>query len=755
MIRYRLDDLGWYQFEWLVQAVLKNDLGIGVESWGGHGDQGRDAWYEGSLNFPSKQSTSNGPFLFQVKFVENANAAGAKPSTRLLAAVEKEMANAIHHHWASEAPSAGCKHYVLLTNSRITPKVRSTITTLVRRSLRGVEVHSLGGDDVCDRLDANESIRRAFPQLLSLRDLDLLLSGVTNKDILERSSAATLKARDFVPVFVPTGAYARAWDALKKHHFVVLDGPPEMGKSAIAWTIALTQIADGWEASVCDSPDDFFRALRSDSSQIFVADDAFGRTEYDPDRGMKWEAQLERVFSRLGTSHWLVWTSRKHILERARKRIDLQGAVTHFPQPAEVVVDASDLKLLEKALMLYRHSKRALQDAESKSLVRHHALQIVRNLAFTPERIRRFVVEAVPALRKDLAAGTSEALKAKVAEEIQNPTERMRKCFQALPLEHKWMLLSLLESEHYCTAEDLISRFQSQYTGPGAKTQDVLEELREAFVTLKGTTQRYVEWIHPSYRDLVIEQLRDGGSLRSEFLNRMNVAGVKLALSEAGGATGKLKFPLVNSATEWETLQERCLELARKSGSEHCGSLLNVLANAHDSATGQQRASVQGILKATCRTLRERWDAEQAELDSATVGAYTNASERTTPMEPMPALDATWAAVVHRLTEQIEDNDIDFLFDSGALDEFISMFEAIRDSDPRLLRRVHFPSALDPAIEALLARIDRELEADRSYDDDEGYDSEADASFALAKSLGQLDDIVSPLEKLIKPRIDR
>jgi Novel STAND NTPase 3 len=105
---------------------------------------------------------------------------------------------------------------------------------------------------------------------------------------------------------VPTGAYARAWDALKKHHFVVLDGPPEMGKSAIAWMIALTQIADGWEASACDSPDDSFRALRADSSQIFVADDAFGRTEYDPDRGMKWEAQLERVFSRLGTSHWLV-----------------------------------------------------------------------------------------------------------------------------------------------------------------------------------------------------------------------------------------------------------------------------------------------------------------------------------------------------------------------------------------------------------------------------------------------------------------
>jgi len=54
MIRYRLDDLGWYQFEWLVQAVLKDHLGIGIESWGGHGDHGRDAWCMDPLHFPAK-----------------------------------------------------------------------------------------------------------------------------------------------------------------------------------------------------------------------------------------------------------------------------------------------------------------------------------------------------------------------------------------------------------------------------------------------------------------------------------------------------------------------------------------------------------------------------------------------------------------------------------------------------------------------------------------------------------------------------
>ncbi len=69
-----------------------------------------------------------------------------------------------------------------------------------------------------------------------------------------------------------------------------------MGKTAIAWTIALTQICKGWEAVVCDRPDDLYRAHAQDRKQVFIADDAFGRTEYDPSRGRDWEQQIDRVF---------------------------------------------------------------------------------------------------------------------------------------------------------------------------------------------------------------------------------------------------------------------------------------------------------------------------------------------------------------------------------------------------------------------------------------------------------------------------
>ena len=82
MLRYKLDDLGAYQFEKLVQSLLKERVSLSVESWGNRGDFGRDAYTASSLRFPDKNVTSPGPFLFQVKFVEGANAVASVSQRR-------------------------------------------------------------------------------------------------------------------------------------------------------------------------------------------------------------------------------------------------------------------------------------------------------------------------------------------------------------------------------------------------------------------------------------------------------------------------------------------------------------------------------------------------------------------------------------------------------------------------------------------------------------------------------------------------
>jgi hypothetical protein len=315
VLRYRLDELGWFQFELLIQSLMKAQLGLGIESWGGPGDQGRDAYFDGVLRYPT-QNKEDGPFLFQVKFVQGANAAGAVPRKPLLQAVNAECRRIYNR--ISRGTWRGPNHYVLVTN--VTPS--SSLRTEIQRCLTAADgemsVHIHGGTDVCDMLDRQPALRRAFPQLLSIRDLDSLLADIVNKDVLERSRLACDSASDLVPVFVPTSAYKRTWRILQRHRFAVLEGPPEMGKTAIAWMITLIQLLKDWDAIVCDEPQDFFRSLKRQRSQIFVADDAFGRTEYDPSRGQHWERDLDKVLRALDSHHWLIWTSRKHILERVR-----------------------------------------------------------------------------------------------------------------------------------------------------------------------------------------------------------------------------------------------------------------------------------------------------------------------------------------------------------------------------------------------------------------------------------------------------
>ncbi len=399
-IQYQLDTLGWMQFEYLVQVLLKAELGIGVEAWGGSADHGKDAYCENELNFPNRHETNFGPFVFQAKFVAGANAPNADVAPSLLAAVSKE-AELIQKRISSNKWSIA-QHYALFTNAPVSADLKSKLRQLLANALPTTAITIQGATDICALIDINMSITRSFPQLLSLRSLTELLHIVVRNRWIQRSNAVIGEAEELAHVFVPTTSYDKAWKVLAKHSFVVLEGPPEMGKSAIAWMIAAAQLADGWEAVDCDIPEDFFDNLSDDRDQVFIADDAFGTTEYDTTRGSNWGRQLHKILPRLDSKHWLIWTSRMHILKRALQEMSLQGRAAKFPKPAEVVVNASSLEREERALILYRHARAGQLESSAKNIIRQNASAVVDNRHFTPERIRRFVSESLPELSSKL-----------------------------------------------------------------------------------------------------------------------------------------------------------------------------------------------------------------------------------------------------------------------------------------------------------------------------------------------------------------
>lgn len=485
MGRYQLDDLGWYQFEMLIQSLLKAVCGLGVESWGKRQDFGRDAFSQNSLSFPGKEQ-NEGPFIFQVKFVENANAAGAKPEDALISAVNKEK-SAIQHRKKCQKWQDP-KYFTLITNAPLLAVLRIKLRDILIQELPQTEIIIWGEGDVSDILDEQQTIRRSFPQLLSLRELDYLLENVLNKSIIERSQSAIDEARLIIPVFVPTSAYRHCWDILSKHNFVVLDGPPEVGKTAIAWMIAITLVTRNWQAIICNKPHDFFQIYKSDVDQVFIADDAFGRTEFDVTHSREWERDLDKILNRLDKGHLFIWTSRKHILERALHEMDLQGDVSHFPDPAEVLVDAGKLSIEEKALILYRHAKAANLEKETKEIVKKYAMMITNNQNFTPERIRRLIKEALPHMVSLYEKGelTEQDISNQIERAITQPTEMMKKSFEKLSDAHKSVLISLLKAGNNSSIEEVERNYQifcrNQSKG---NFRALVDDLSESFIRMK------------------------------------------------------------------------------------------------------------------------------------------------------------------------------------------------------------------------------------------------------------------------------
>ncbi len=742
-MRYRLDDLGWAGFEALTQALMKAKLGLGVECWGGRGDYGRDAYALASLEYPTRGRLESGPFVFQAKFVGGANAANAKPLPAVKKAVAAEAKRIAQR--VSDGDWVIPRHYILLTNTPLSGSGRNEISSKLAQVMPDTVVHTQDGKDICACLDELPGLRRSFPEIMGLRDLEELIQESVDKRVVERSRAALAEAKDLVGVFVPTGSYYAALTALRQHSFVVLDGPPEMGKTAIARIASLAQLLiDEWQVVECKTSDDFFAAYKRGARQVFVADDAFGRTEFDVIRGRSWEGDLPKIMRLLDKRHWLVWTTRKHILTRALREIDLADAARDFPDPAEVIVSAEDLTVEEKARILYRHAKAAKLDEPLKEIVKGNAEAIVEDDHFTPERIRRFVAEALPELRDLIAAEelSEERVSEEIAEAIRNPTARMRKAFAKLQDSHKWILFALLEYDSAARPDRLKLVYERHRGAVSAGEFDTaLDDLTGTFVRREAilpslTDRDHVNWIHPSYRDLVIDEIADDFAVQKDFIQNLSLNGIGLALSDAGGNTGSRRLPLVRSPDSWAAIGVRCTDIATKDSDWHVGRLLRILASVvgMDEIEDVDKERAQGLLSSVCAAVCERWNAEEEEIDSAALTAYARAARVLKSNVPFPDISSTWESVTEELSSAM---DRGYLWESDSLrvTAFLVAADFVHEFGLNPSRSGNSEDVFRQLVDELFELIEIELLNGMDDSDPETFESEAERLGTLASAL--------------------
>jgi hypothetical protein len=659
---YRFDELGWLQFGHVCSAVLGRELVWDDDGLGriAHAEETPTA----SPTAPPEQRT-----LVVVAWLPPM---GSGPDTlqQILAA---ELARASPALFGS---------VLLVTNADTGDPAK----------LAPVPVAVLGPEQLSERVDADAELRLRLPSVIGLRDL----AGLTRPEVVRRSTADIEAMAGLARVFVPTRAYARTIDVLRARGFAVLTGPPEMGKTAIARMVALAKLTDGWEAHECIRPEELWAAFARDRPQVFVADDAFGSTEYRPDAAERWALELDRILRRMDDRHWLIWTSRPMPFAAGLRRIHREHGLERFPRPAEVQVDAAALGVDEKALILFRHAQAAGLPRPALHLVRNHGWEIVSHSHFTPERIRRFVRDRMPGLAAGDAVG--EKLSAAMAAEIREPTTAMAESFAALGPEHRIVLLALLDTPPGPVPERELAAAMRRHsdTGFALAPTELVGRLTDHFVRIVPPAS--VVWVHPSWRDLVIAELAGDDAARARFLDRCGVDGVLLALSVAGGAAGERLLPLLRGDADWDTITARLGTLLPDLDVPDAVRLLGALDAALDTELPRPaRVEAQALARFALESLTGLWDDRRSVLLVGALEAWFALAARVPDPPRPPAADRTWLELAP--TEPI---DVGSREELVRFDDWLGLAAVLRRLAPRELVRFAFPARYEPVLAAFV-----------------------------------------------------
>ncbi len=664
---YRLDELGWLQFERLCGLVLAHEAGVTDLTWLGRADRGRVALVDTDVLLERAGLRLRGPLAVAVVWVR-PSLVQAERLTQLFAGA-----------WSVPSELGFWFERVLLLTNLDTGEAQAA---LARRFGEEREFTVLGARELGDSLDRHPALRAAMPSVLGLRDLGALI----DPNVLQRSTLDVIIAQELARAFWPTRAYERARAVLGRHRFVVLTGPPEMGKTAIARMLALAQLTDGWEAHECTTPDQVWQAYDRDRRQVFVADDAFGSTEYRPDAAERWARELGRMLQALDDRHWLIWTSRPAPLKAGLRRVQRERGSEHFPAPGEVLVDAAELDLAEKTLILFRHAKNHDANDVARNLVRSAGVSIVEHPHFTPERIRRLVAERLDALA-DAARGGDASVLAIVEDELARPTEAMRTSFQALEDEHRELLIAVLDAPAGLIDERELAATARRHHAGGLRRPpaELIDRLTDHFLRI---TPLGIGWVHPSWRDLVIGELRDDGSARRRFLSACGIYGVMLALSQQGGAAGERSLPLLLGDGDWDALGDRVGELLRELDDHDTGRLLLVLTDALKARSEPaQRAEAECLTQYVLGALGRSWRKAGQLVPVFLLEAWYSANARLPERAEPPSVRRTWAEL-HPSRELLL-GGLDAR-DLQGLDDWLALAQVLAAHDREALRRLGF-----------------------------------------------------------------
>ena len=264
---------------------------------------------------------------------------------------------------------------------------------------------------------------------------------------------------------------------------------------------------------------------------------------------------------------------------------------------------------------------------------------------------------------------------------------------------------------------------------------------------------KQITWMHPSYRDLVIEELAKDRDLRRVILKTANIDDIQLAFSVAGGGDGSRSLPLLVDDESWEIVSLRCAELATDLTAWDLSSLIRSLIYVYQNSNSPKiKQRVLEIIRDTCEKLLTEWNERKTPLSILELRVYCNATLLINPLLPIPNLVPTWEYYSKSAKGPLT---------ASNMEEWVDLVWLISQNEPRFLRQIKFPENHLSFIQDLMGKLEgeviddfKDLPVDELEDTGDRYSRFAESSRTLATIVEPLSEKLDDLASLFSDTED-
>ncbi|MBL8642111.1 MAG: hypothetical protein JNL76_08370 [Alphaproteobacteria bacterium] len=365
---FPLHRIGWLAFQDLSAAIAEECLKRPVQTFLPTNDGGRDGAFLGTWDGGDSRKTSTIQCKFTSKEDLNLSLSMLKDE---LEKAKKLVAKGL------------AEDYIIITNHGVT----GTSEALIKKAFEDVGVGScqvFGKTWIIRQIKNSAKLRMLVPRLYGLGDFSDLLDARS----YEQTQIILSEMSDNLEKLVVTKAYKDSVKAISEHGVVLLLGSAAAGKSTIAASLSLGA-ADLWSCHTikATSPEHLYSSINPKGGQFFWIDDAWGSTQFQASRTESWNQVFPLMQSVLKLNTKFLITSRDYIWVHAQKNIKIHALPALTKN--QVVIKVQDLKIEEKARILYNHLKFGSQPLYFIQAIKPFLSKISSLRSFLPESARR------------------------------------------------------------------------------------------------------------------------------------------------------------------------------------------------------------------------------------------------------------------------------------------------------------------------------------------------------------------------------